>query len=343
MKIAIHHNKGSFSERWIAYCEKNQIDYKLVNAYDSDIVQQVNDCDAFMWHHHHGRYKDVLSAKKILFALEQAGKKVFPDFNTGWHFDDKVAQKYLLEAIGAPLVPSYVFYDKKEALAWAENTCYPKVFKLKGGAGASNVKLIRTYSECKKYIKKSFGKGFPQFDRVGYVKDRIKKYRAGKDTLWGVCKGFVRLFIPTRFSQMMPREKGYAYFQDFIPNNGFDIRIVVIGDKAFAIKRLVRKNDFRASGSGILLFTKEEIDIRCVEIVFKIDKKIQTQCIAYDFVFDNDNNPLVVEISYGFSMTPYDNCEGYWSSDLMWHEGEINPQSWMMEDLTKEIKTGKIV
>src|SRR5690606_25188482 len=132
------------SERWIEYCKKENIDYKLVNAFDNDIIQQLADCDGFMWHHHHGDFKDVLAAKKIHFALEHAGIKVFPDFKTAWHFDDKVAQKYLLEAIEAPLVPSYVFYDKKTALEWAEKTSYPKVFKLKGGAGATNVKLVKS-------------------------------------------------------------------------------------------------------------------------------------------------------------------------------------------------------
>ena len=81
MKIAIH-KSGGFSERWIEYCEKNQIDYKIVNAYDSDIVEQVKDCDAFMWHHSHINYKDVLFAKQLLYSLEIAGKKVFPDWKT---------------------------------------------------------------------------------------------------------------------------------------------------------------------------------------------------------------------------------------------------------------------
>ena len=141
MKIAIHHRAGSFSDRWISYCEEENIDYKIVNAFASDIIQQLSDCDVLMWHHHHAHIKDVLTAKRILFALEHAGVKVFPDFKTGWHFDDKVAQKYLLEAIGAPLVPSYVFYDKQDSLNWAGSAVYPIVFKLKGGAGAANVKL----------------------------------------------------------------------------------------------------------------------------------------------------------------------------------------------------------
>src|SRR5690554_2178479 len=120
MKIAIHHRPGSFSDRWIAYCEKQSIPYKVVNAFDSDIVQQLNNCDALMWHHHHGDYRDIQLAKPLLLSLEQAGIKVFPNFNTNWHFDNKVAQKYLLETIGVPLVKSYVFYDKKSALDWVE-------------------------------------------------------------------------------------------------------------------------------------------------------------------------------------------------------------------------------
>ena len=112
MKIAFH-NTGGFTPRWIKYCEKNNIQYKKVNAYDTDIVEQLKDCDAFMWHHHQSNYKDVLFAKQLLFSLEQSGKVVFPNFNTGWHFDDKVGEKYLFEAIGAPVVPTFVFYTKK--------------------------------------------------------------------------------------------------------------------------------------------------------------------------------------------------------------------------------------
>ena len=70
MRIGIHKRKGSFSENWIKYCEAHQIEYKIVNAYDSDIIQQLKDCDAFMWHHHHAIVSDLLFAKQypILFV-----------------------------------------------------------------------------------------------------------------------------------------------------------------------------------------------------------------------------------------------------------------------------------
>lgn len=335
MKLAIHHRTGSFSDRWIAYCEKNDIPYKIVNAFDSDIIAQVKDCEVFMWHHHHGEFKDVLTAKRILFALEHAGIKVFPNFNTAWHFDDKVAQKYLLEAIDAPLVPSFLFYDKHEALNWAEKTSYPKVFKLKGGAGSANVKLVRSKSECFKLINKAFGKGFKQFDSWGYLKEVVGKFKNKKATFKNLLGAVYRILVSTEFAQQMPREKGYAYFQEFIPNNDSDIRVIVVGEKAFALKRMVRKGDFRASGSGNIIYDKNQIDFRCVQIAFETNKKIDAQSIAYDFVFDEKKQPLIVEISYGFSVEAYDECEGYWDENLNWFEGTFNPQEWMLNEVLR--------
>ncbi|SFU37330.1 Carbamoyl-phosphate synthase L chain, ATP binding domain [Porphyromonadaceae bacterium KHP3R9] len=334
MKIAIHHRPGSFSDRWIAYCQQKSIDYKIVNCYDSDIVEQLKDCDALMWHHHHADYKDALTAKRILFALEHAGVKVFPNFHTGWHFDDKVAQKYLLEAIDAPLVPSYVFYDIKEALDWATATTYPKVFKLKGGAGAANVKLVRSKKDAIKLINTAFGKGFSQFNRLGNLKERYRKYKSGKDTLLGVAKGVGRLIIPTEFAKLQSRERGYVYFQEFIPDNKFDIRIVVIGgERAAGEKRYVRKNDFRASGSGD--FNYEDIDLKAVEIAFDVSKRLNLQSVAFDFVLDSNKQPLIVEMSYGFGVEGISNAPGYWDSTLNWHEGKFNPQEWMVEEILK--------
>lgn len=127
MKIAIHKSSWGFSQDWIAYCQKKNIGYKVVNCYDSDIIDQLADCDALMWHHHHTIAKDALFAKQLLFSLQQAGKKVFPDFNTAWHFDDKLGQKYLLEAVGAPMASTWVFYEEQKALEWIQKPV-PKGF-----------------------------------------------------------------------------------------------------------------------------------------------------------------------------------------------------------------------
>src|SRR5690606_74576 len=169
MKIAIHLETSDFSKRWIRYCKEYGVNYKVVNCYDTNIIEQLKDCNALFWHHNHRSFEDLLFAKQLLFVLEYSNIRVFPNFKTGWHFDDKIGQKYLFEAKNIPLIPTYVFYNKDKALEWARNTTYPQVFKLRGGAGSSNVKLVKNYFENKKLINKAFKKGFPAIDKKGKV------------------------------------------------------------------------------------------------------------------------------------------------------------------------------
>jgi len=337
MTIGIHHSsKGPFSSRWIAYCEGNNIPYKLVNCYANDIIGQLSDCSALMWHFHHISPKDFLFAKQLLYSIQSSGKVVFPDYHTMWHFDDKLGQKYLLESIDAPLVPSYVFFSKNEALEWARETTYPKVFKLRTGGGSQNVRLARTKSESKKLINKAFGRGFSQYAAWSNLKERIRMYKNGLTSLLDVIKGIIRLGYPTKFSRVKGKERGYVYFQDFIPGNDYDIRIIVIDEKAFAIKRMVRENDFRASGSGAILYEKHHFDDETVRLSFELTHKLKSQSAAFDYIYINDK-PLLVEISYCFIKEVYDPCTGYWDKDLNWHEGSFNPYGWMVETVLKEI------
>ena len=330
--IAIHHSPTSFSDRWIAYCKANGVSYKIVDCYKSDIINQLDDCNALMWHINHQNSKDVLFARQLLYSVQASGKKVFPDYNTVWHFDDKVGQKYLLEAVGAPLVQTWVFYNKREAKAWAETTSFPKVFKLRGGAGSANVKLAEKKSEALHLIKTAFGRGFSQYDAVGNLKERIRKFKLGKTDILDVLKGFIRFIYPTKYTLIASRERGYVYFQDFIPNNSYDIRVIVIGDRAFAIKRIVRENDFRASGSGNIHYQKKHFNEDTIQLSFLLSEKLKSKCIAFDYVYHN-SKPLVVEISYGFVKEVYDPCVGYWDSKLNWYDGSFNPYGWMVESV----------
>lgn len=343
MTIAIHHRPGSFSDRWIEYCEQQRIKYKIVNAHDTDIIEQVVDCEAFMWHHNQAKMADKLFARQLIYSLETKGIICFPNFHTTWHFDDKVGQKYLLEAIRAPLVPSYVFYNKKNALEWISKTTFPKVFKLRGGASSANVSLVKTPQEAHKIVRKAFGKGFSYRTFKNLLSEDLRKYREGKMSLFAVIKSLGAYYLkPSDFQKLSSSERGYVYFQDFIPNNTFDIRVCIVNNKAFALKRLVRKGDFRASGSGNIIYDKNQIDERCVQVAFDTNDKLKMQSIAIDFIFDKSNRPLIVEISYGYVAAAYDKCEGWWDHDMKWHPGaNFNFCGWMIEEVKSRIMNEK--
>ena len=93
---------------------------------------------------------------------------------------------------------------------------------------------------------------------------------------------------------------------------------------------MVRKDDFRASGSGNIFYERELFDEATLNVSFEIANKLKTQCVAFDFVY-RDGKPLIVEISYGFAPAGYDLCPGYWNKDLTWHEGKFNPYGWMVD------------
>ncbi len=339
MKIAIHKRVGSFSDRWIDYCFKNKISYKIVNCYDSDIVSQLDACDGLMWHWDQNDYKALLFARQLTFALEKKNIKVFPDLNTVLHFDDKVGQKYLLESINAPLVNSYVFYSKKDALKWVNLVTFPKVFKLRGGAGSVNVSLLNSRREALKHINRAFGRGFNPINKWTRLKDKIWDFKRDQNlsAVKGILSSLIRLFIPLELERFSHNEKGYIYIQDFIPNNNFDTRIVVIGEKCFGVRRYCRKGDFRASGSGLKGYDVQFFEKELIEESFHISKALQTQSLALDFIWD-DNKPKIVEISYCFAMGNfYDDCLGYWDKDLIWHDKEVNPQKFIIEDFINNL------
>lgn len=340
MKIGIHHSKGSYSSEWISYCKKNNIPYKVVNSYSSDIIKTLEDCDIFMWHHNQNNPKDILFAKQLLFALEQSGKIVYPDWKTGWHFDDKLGQKYLLEALNLPLVPSYVFYSITDALEWASNYQFPAVFKLRCGAGSYNVTFVKTKKEAIHLIKKAFAKGLRHVNPIMDINEKIRKISYHKAGFRDLIKSALHLIYPYQIEKVKGREQGYVYFQDFVKGCRFDIRVQLIGDKCYAMTRNVRKNDFRASGSGDIDYDGSKVPVEAIKLTFDVARKLKMQTLAIDLLPKGDSF-LIAEISYAFAIDEGELDFGYWDDSLIWHPGPINPFAWMVEDLILIYKNRK--
>ncbi len=339
MKIAIQHREGGFTERWIYYCKKKNLNYILVDCFKTDIISILKNekITHLMWHLNHSSSKELMVYPYVMNAAENLGIKTFPNFNTRWHFDDKVAQKYLFESIGAPLVKSDVFYEKEDAIAFLYKSKLPLVVKLKRGAGSTNVKLIKSKPEGEDYIQKLFSEGIVSTaTALGNFDQKLRIAKQISDPVKLVKKTFKYFKKNKRERTLANAEKGYVYFQEFMPNNDFDTRIIVVGDIAFGIRRFNKENDFRASGSGKIDFDVLKIDLETVKIAFDITEKIGGQCLAFDFVYDINKKPKIVEVCFGFSMKAYDSCPGYWKKDLGFVKCAFNPQDFVISNFLKE-------
>ena len=71
--LAIHDSPAGFSPYWTNYCRRNNIPHKIVDCYANDVVKQVEDCDALLWHYSHSDPRDIIIARQLLFAIEHAG------------------------------------------------------------------------------------------------------------------------------------------------------------------------------------------------------------------------------------------------------------------------------
>jgi hypothetical protein len=101
--------------------------------------------------------------------------------------------------------------------------------------------------------------------------------------------------------------------QEFCMKNEGDIRIMVIGDRIFGFARKNRKNDFRASGSGMIEYI-EELPMECVKLAYQVSHECGFVCMAYDFIKNNSGKHVIAEISYTFVSEPASRCPYYYSA-----------------------------
>ncbi|MFH1037858.1 MAG: hypothetical protein V1789_04205 [PVC group bacterium] len=274
-------------------------------------------------------------ALDLLPVIEENLKiKCFPDLNTCWHSDDKVRQYFLLKPFGFPMVESHIFRERGAALNWAGRADFPVVFKLRGGAGSQNVIMVEDRRQARKLIKRMFGRGIlpEKFIHAGSVRFRhFSLYRELHHRAGNLCRRWKSLDV----SPFWRLHKNYILFQDFIPGNRFDTRVTVIGERAFIFRRFTRPNDFRASGSGMIDYDLGRVDLRCVEIAFRISREMKFQSMAYDFLFTPDNEPVFCEISYTFQPRAIFDCPGYFDRFLHLNEGHFWPEYLHLVDALK--------
>lgn len=345
--IAICKNDNIFKHstqwigEWVDYCEKNGIPYEIVDCYRYDIISRLTNYSALLWNFSNFVISDLLEARNILNIASAKGLETFPDYNTSWHFDDKVAESYALQAVSAPAPKSWVFYDYVECEKWLKTEAeYPIVAKLRCGSGANNVKLLKDYNQAKKYAKRMFASGYnPTPSLVYKAYSKAQSSRSLKVALSRIKK--IPEFLNTRaHARKMPIEKGYCYFQEFINNEGYDLKIAVVGDKLSFLCRDVRKGDFRASGGGDIKYTRELITKQIISSAFEAYDKLQLECVGFDYVVDKDTGEgKIIEMCYGFDYKAIMGAGGYWDRDCVWHNEPLNVPTEIINKILENINS----
>lgn len=332
MKVVVFRKDGvlhstDWASVWIDYFEANGIEYKAVDLLKTNAIEELKGYDMLLWQFAIADYPQMLEARSILYSAKRMGLRVFPDFNDSWHKDDKIAEMYLLQSVNAPIPKSFVFYDMDTLITALNNgeIQFPIIFKLKAGSGSNNVKMVKTRNQLLSYAKRMFGRGYSPAPSVIF---KASSHIQSSHTWETVKKKIKRIpeFLSTlKGYKLYPNERGYVYLQEFIPNDGFDMKVVVVGDKLAGISRPTRKNDFRASGSGELIYDRSKFTKNLIESAFEVSQKMGSICIGFDYVIDNTTEKgYIVEMCCGFAHTALLGMKGWYDKNCVWHDGELN-------------------
>lgn len=311
-----------YNDYYIEILEHNRVPYLISNLDDPEFWENVKKCDYFIYRFVNTEYQ-IQEAEAIFNVIENdLKKKVFPNFNSRWHFDDKIKQFYLLDALGFPVIESNIYWNLNSALNGLGQLEFPAIFKLKNGAGSSNVVKVDTRSSAKKIIKKIFRQGINN-----------KKIPLGNNLTFSSLKQFFKTLFYSKYAEhkygvsklFWNKEMNYALFQKFLPDNKFDIRVTIIGNNAYAFLRYNRVNDFRASGSGFIEYDQNKIDKEAIRLAFEVSDTCGFDSMAYDFLYDENMQLKICEISYTYLDEALFNCPGVYDRNLTYIPGNVHP------------------
>lgn len=202
-------------------------------------------------------------SKHIIQILHEKGVRTLPSLEDARLYDDKIAQ---YEELHQFMPETHVVYSAADARKLLNNFTLPIVSKSAAGANAANVRLIQSIRQAHKEIALAFeGRGIPMtYDR---------------------------------------RQKGYLYWQRFVPDNARDYRIIIVGDYGWGLVRENRRDVPFASGSGVnrTLTLETEHERLAYELGWQVKDHMKTEMIGMDIVMDGDT-PLLLETTSSWTI-----------------------------------------
>lgn len=260
--------------RYERFLKNNGIPFEFYDIRRADWLKEASRFDIVIWRTESDPASQY-EAENKLRILEALGKRCLPSFDLAWPYEDKIRQAYLFELHGIPAVPTFISHDRDEALAYVAAAPLPIVSKLATGSGSMGVELFRSRHAAACFVRRVFAPGAP--------------------TYW-----------------TYQRQKDYVYFQQFIEDAAYDLRVIVIGDRLFGYYRMNPSDDFRASGSGNVV--KKEIPEEALRIAARSAACFNTPMIAIDMIHSKRRGGFfVIEASISFQI---DTCEQLMIGDI---------------------------
>ncbi len=248
--------------RWTKYCrflDNNSFGYGIFDIHAHDWIENAREFDIVVGFVSSRPWHLDEMRRKYYFLEKYLGIATYPSPDHAYLYEDKSLEVYLAEVCGIPSARTYVSHDRDDAMRLVQGLRFPVVSKIVPASGSIGIELVRTPDHARRIIRQAFS----MTGRKSHL----------------VCS----------------RQKNYVYFQDFVPNDGYDIRVIVVGNWVFGYYRRTPPGDFRAS--GMHLVEKRELPQEAMKIALDANKFIASPMLVVDMLHGLDDKYYVIEIS----------------------------------------------
>lgn len=304
--------EGMYWTKFERFLKNNSVQYEYFDINNSTFIDEAEKFDIIIWRTLSDPASQNEAEGKIKLLEKYMGKSCFPSEEELWFYEDKIRQHYLFRINNLPTINTIVSYSENEAMNFIKGCNYPIVSKIATGSGSQGVRLIRNYKEARKMCKRIFGHG-------------------------------LKIYWPYL------RQKNYIYFQEFIEDSTYDLRIIIINDSYFGYYRNVPKGDFRASGAGN--FEKKDIPKEALLLAKRVKECLpRTRILAVDLLKNpKDNEYYIIETSLFIRIdTPeqlvVNGVAGryiYSDNEFRFEKGKFWLQELVLQQILNEWKDGK--
>lgn len=176
----------------------------------------------------------------ILLFLEYSRNRLVPSLSVTRSHENKGFQELHKRLRGICSAPA--IYAAKPSEIVSSQITFPVVFKEVSGYGGSGVRLLKSWDEFADAVRGEVKMSWRDLLRAGkhWLAYRFRKWLLRRRNLrpYGDYYRPLKRFV----------------LQGFLPDLQYDYKVLAFQNRYFVLKREVRANDFRASGSGRFSF-----------------------------------------------------------------------------------------
>jgi hypothetical protein len=283
-KIIILVHEGFFTQHLFEYQNIN-LDFvteKLTNAgfslefleYHTLAKQSyVVEREAIYWTGSHQNLDVKQYVNDILISRFIGRDNLVPKLETVISHENKGMQGMLASELGINLISQDYHCATTVPSDYLSNTV---VFKSLGGAGSVGVSLAKNKQQYQRKIRMNL--------LLNATLLNIKE----------MSKNVIRRLLKRNSQADYLRKNARFVSQLFVKELLFDYKVLVLGEHVYFLKRYVRKDDFRASGSGKFEF-EEKISPKLIQFAFDCKDKLNVPYCSLDLIEYGQGNIGLIE------------------------------------------------